>query len=115
MVSSWAKVVLGEVNEGKILNRVVRRTADGFELEADQRHSRIPRTKEPGAAGARGGSGILRRPRFYYDTRTVEGEHEAAESNRFDAGELRAVVVFHRKVLRVVVELHTAYRRGGWK
>ena len=32
---------LGESLEGKVLNRIVRRTDDGFELEADQRHAEM--------------------------------------------------------------------------
>ena len=32
---------LGEVLEGKVLNRIVRLAADGFELEADQRHAEM--------------------------------------------------------------------------
>ena len=43
----------GEVKEAKILNRVVRWTDEGFELEADQRHAELI-VEQMGLSGAKG-------------------------------------------------------------
>ena len=44
-----------EVQEGKVLNRIVRWTPDGWELEADQRHAELI-VEQMGLTGAKGGS-----------------------------------------------------------
>ena len=74
----------GEVSEARILNRVIRRTSEGWEYEADQRHADLI-VKETGADKA----SVLTHPGG--DKKTVEEEEKTEELVGADATRFRAV------------------------